>query len=128
MADSILDDVKKVLGIESTYTAFDTDVIIHINSALTVLNDLGIGPDEVPVITGSGNTWAELGLPNNQLSMVKSWLYLKVRMAFDPPTMGFHIDAFNKQIEEQEYRLKERREALIPIPTPVSEVDNECWW
>lgn len=115
MSDSILNDVKKVLGLDSGYTPFDIDVIIHINSALTVLNDLGVGPTDVLVITGAENLWSELGLENNQLSMVKSYLYLKTRVVFDPPAFGFHLDALNKQIEEQEYRLKERSEALIPV-------------
>jgi hypothetical protein len=116
MSESILTDVKKALGLSSDYDAFDPDIIMHINSILTILNDLGVGPDSVLVIEGAENTWTELGLPDNQLSTVKVYLYLKVRLAFDPPTMGFHIDALNKQIEEHEYRLKERREALVPIP------------
>lgn len=121
MSDSILNDVKKALGLDEAYTPFDPEIIMFINSALTVLNDLGVGPDEVLVIEDVDNKWDELSLSNNQLSMVKSYLYLKVRQVFDPPTMGFHIDALKSQIEEQEYRLRERREATIAVEDSVWE-------
>lgn len=125
MSESILNDTKKILGMDSNYTIFDLDIITHINSALTVLNDLGIGPDDVLVISDAGNSWDELDIPDNQLSMVKSYLYLKVRLWFDPPAMSFHIEALNRQIEEQEYRLKERREVLIPV---VEREVSHGWW
>lgn len=121
MSDSILTSTKKVLGIEENYTAFDPDIIMHINSALTVLHDLGVGPEDALAITDHAASWGDLDAPDNQLGTIKTYLYLKVRLGFDPPATSFHIEALNKQIEEHEYRLKERREALIPIPEPVVE-------
>lgn len=121
---SILNDTKKALGLAASYSAFDPDLIMHINSTLTILWDLGIGPEEVVVITGPDDNWSLLDLTPEQLSMVKSWLYLKVRIVFDPPTMGFLVDSLKAQIEEQTYRLRDRREATIPRITE-SEVDPE---
>lgn len=115
MSDSILNDVKQALGLDPNYTPFDPEIIMNINSVLTVVNDLGLGPDEVVVIEGADDGWALLNLPNNQLSMVKTYVYMKVRLAFDPPTMGFHIDALKSQIEQQEWRLRERQEATIDV-------------
>lgn len=117
---SILNDLKKLLGVDQHYTAFDSDIIIHANSAFTVLNDLGVGPDSSFVVKDV-ETWEELELPDDQLGMVKSYIFMKVRLAFDPPTMGFLLDALSKQIEEQEWRLKERRESLIP------RTESEVW-
>lgn len=112
MADegSILTTTKKVLGIAESFVEFDLDVITHINSALSVLNQLGIGPDEVLVIDDDEATWDDLDAPANQLSLIRSYVYLKTRMSFDPPTTGFLIDAMNKVILEQETRLSYFRE------------------
>lgn len=127
MSSSILNDVKKMLGIADDYTIFNQDIMICINSTLTVLHDLGVGPDDVLVIEDTNNDWDELALPDNQLGMVKSYLYLKVRLLFDPPAMSFHIDALKNQIEEHECRLKERRESLIPVPSRDEiEGSDEC--
>jgi hypothetical protein len=121
MSDSIFNDIKTGLGLAPDYTAFDSEIMMHSNSALTILCDLGVGPEDGFVIEGAENTWSELGLPNKQLSMVKTYLIQKVRLAFDPPTMGFHIDALKGQIQEQEYRLRERREATIEVEDSVWE-------
>lgn len=126
MQDSILNNTKKVLGIDDEFLAFDPDIIIHINSALSVLHDLGVGPEDPLIIEGPENKWDELELPANQLSMAKSYLYLKVRIAFDPPATSFHIEALNHQIEEHEYRMKERRELLIPVEE--REEVHHGWW
>lgn len=105
MEESILTGVKKILGLDADYIAFDHDVITHINSALSSLNQLDIGPADGLTIADDSVVWGALGIPNNQLGMVRSYIYLKVRMLFDPPTTSFHIEAMNKQIEEYEWRL-----------------------
>lgn len=125
MPDSILNDIKSLLGLPSDYTPFDAELILQINSVFTVVWDLGVGPTDIVAITDSSNEWSELGLPVNQLNMVKTFVHLKVKLAFDPPTMGFHLDALKGQIQEQEWRLRERREALIPVPEVESEVSDE---
>lgn len=108
---SILNDVKKVLGIESNYTAFDTDILMHINSVFATLNQLGIGPDEGYVIEDSTPTWAAFIGTDPRLNSVKTYIYLKVRFYFDPPTTSYLIEAMNQQSRELEWRLNSYRES-----------------
>ena len=111
--DSILTSIKKLLGIEEDYTHFDPDIIMHINSALTVLNQLGVGPTAGFVITSADETWSEyLGTTSN-LDSVKPYVYLKVRLIFDPPSGTSTIEAFERQIKEFEWRLN----AQVEEPT-----------
>lgn len=103
--DSILTSVKKMLGISEDYTAFDPDIVMHINSVFTVLNQLGVGPENPFSIEDSGSTWGDFLDEPNKLSLVKSYIYLKVRLLFDPPQSSAAIDSINKQIAEFEWRL-----------------------
>lgn len=115
MEQSILTSTKKILGVAETYTAFDLDIITHINSVFSTLNQLGVGPVDGFMIEDSLLDWEELALPQNQLNMVRSYVFLKVRMLFDPPTTSFLIEAMQTQIKEQEWRLNTFREnALTP--------------
>lgn len=110
MSDSILKTVKKLVGIDESYDAFDLDIITHINSALSTLNQLGIGPEEGFMIDDDTATWDQLLGDDNRLNSVKSLIGLKVRVVFDPPATSFTLDAFNKQIEELQWRLNVYRE------------------
>lgn len=103
--DSILNSIKKLLGLDQTYTVFDTDLIIHINSVFMILTQLGVGPEQGYKITGALNVWSEF--TNNDLLMesVKSYVYLKVRLMFDPPQNSTHMQAIQSQISELEWRL-----------------------
>lgn len=109
--ESILTSIKKLLGIDEAYEAFDTDIIIHINSIFSVLNQLGVGPKETFSITDKTQTWDEFmktwedGSDRIDMGMVKTYVYLKVRMIFDPPTNSSAMDAFNAQAAELEWRL-----------------------
>lgn len=114
MEQSILNVTKKNLGLDSDFTDFDTDVITHINAAFSVLGELGVGPDAGFEIDGADQTWDLLGLTVGQLSKVKTYVYLKVRMLFDPPSTSFHIDAMKNQIQELEWRLNVSREVALP--------------
>lgn len=105
MNESILNSIKKMLGIDASYDAFDMDVMININSVLMVLNQLAIGPPEGFSITGPNETWADLLGDRTDLQAVKSYIYLRVRLLFDPPTNSFTLDAMAKQAEELGYRL-----------------------
>lgn len=105
MTDSILNDIKKLLGIDNTYTEFDTDIIIHINSVFMILNQLGVGPESGYRITGSLNTWSEFTDNEYEMESAKSYIYLKVRMMFDPPQSSALMQAMNEQIKELEWRL-----------------------
>ena len=101
---SILTDIKKLLGITEDYEAFDTDIVIFINGALMSLSQLGACPSGFS-ITGKDEIWENLGVPINFLEGIKTYIYLKVRLAFDPPTNSFVIDSINKQIHELEWRI-----------------------
>lgn len=106
--DSILESVKKMLGLEKEYKAFDPELIIFINMAFSVLTQLGVGPSDGYSITGYDETWSNY-LPSDdslskQLEMVKTYVYMKVRLAFDPPN-GSVLESFNKQISELEWRI-----------------------
>ena len=104
MNESILTSIKKMLGITEDYEHFDPDLIIHINSVFSILKQLGVGPANGYHITDDTNVWSEFLSDANDLEMVKSYMYLKVRLLFDPPTGGV-LDAINKSVAEFEWRL-----------------------
>lgn len=116
--ESILTSTKRVLGLSENDTSFDLDIVTHINAAFSTLNQLGVGPEDGFFIENNTSEWADLGLPANQLHSVKSYIYLKVRMYFDPPTTSYHINAMKEQITELEWRLNVFREVLQPDPYP----------
>lgn len=108
--DSILDSIKKLLGIASDYTNFDTDIIIYINSAFMVLNQLGVGPEEGFKITGKDELWSNYITDNDNLEAVKSYIHLKVKVAFDPPLNSTVMEAHKQLISEYEWRLNVQSE------------------
>lgn len=103
--DSILVSIKKLLGIDASYTAFDLDVIVHINTAFAVLNQLGVGPADGFMIEGEEEIWDDY-ITDNNFSMVKTFVYLKVRLAFDPPTSTALIESMNNTLNELTWRLE----------------------
>lgn len=105
MEKSILTSIKKLLGITEDYTAFDTDIIIHINTALMVLNQLGIGPEEGLVIKSKKDKWDDFIDEDDKLESVKTYVYLKVKLSFDPPQSGATMEALKESIKEFEWRL-----------------------
>lgn len=109
--DSILNSVKKKLGIQEDYTHFDEDIIIDINSVFMILNQLGVGPDEPFTIEDEDAYWEDF-IDNTRIEAVKSYMYMRVRLMFDPPTSGFLVDSLNKQIAELEWRM------LVQAETP----------
>lgn len=116
MESSILNSTKKILGVPEDYTAFDLDIITHINAALSTLHQLGVGPIEGLFIEDAENVWDELELSGPQLNLARSYIYLKTRMLFDPPTTSFLLEAMNDQITQFEWRLNvNREEELHPL-------------
>ena len=105
METSILTSIKKLLGIDKEYTVFDTDLIIHINTAFFTLNQLGIGSSDGFSISDDTSEWEDFLEDRKDLEAVKTLVYLKTRLVFDPPQSGFLIDAINKQITELEWRI-----------------------
>lgn len=122
MTQSILNSTKKVLGLPETDTSFDVDILMHINSVLSVLSQVGIGPSNGLMIEDPTTTWEALIGTDPRLSMAKSYLCLKVRLMFDPPATSFAIEAMEKLITELEVRLNTEREATSwtnPFPVTV---------
>ena len=105
MDDSILDSIKKILGMPPEYDAFDTDLVIHINSVFGILAQLGVGPEGGFSISDNTILWKAYLGDSKDLEMVKSYIALKVRLIFDPPTIGAVMDAMKEQIRELEWRL-----------------------
>lgn len=103
--DSILTSIKKLLGITEEYEHFDPDIIIHINSAFMILNQLGIGPEEGFAIEDKSSTWDEFIPSGSNLEAVKTYVHLKVKLMFDPPLSSTVIEAIKSQINELEWRL-----------------------
>ena len=104
--DSILLSIKKLFGPDSTYDAFDADLIIHINTYLRVLNQLGVGEQNFR-ITDETATWRDfLGVNEELLDEVKTYIYLRVKVVFDPPSSGIVMNAIKEQIDELTWRLR----------------------
>lgn len=105
---TILKDVKKMIGPSEIYDQFDTDLVININSVFNILQQMGVGPAKGFSITADGDeTWNDYVKDmedDNIIQMVKSYMYLKVRLQFDPPT-GSVLSAYQEQIKEYEWRL-----------------------
>lgn len=103
--ESILASVKKTLGIDEVHTGFDEDIILHINSVFSILQQMGVGPEEGFSISDDSTIWADYISDVNQLNFVKSYIYLKVRLLFDPPASSGAMESMNKLISELEWRL-----------------------
>jgi hypothetical protein len=113
MEESILTSTKKILGIASDYLVFDLDIITHINSALSTLTQLGVGPTAGFMIEDSTPKWDDFIVSNNPLmNMCKTYVFLRVKMLFDPPTTSYLLSAIKEQLAEHEWRLNEFREEL----------------
>ena len=105
METSILDSIKKLLGIPSETTEFDTDILIHINSAFSILAQLGVGPSSGFSIEDSSAEWSDFIGDDARLSDVKSFVYLKTRLLFDPPASSAAMDAMSRMASELEWRI-----------------------
>ena len=117
--ESILDETKKTLCIAQSMTVFDTDIRMHINSAIGTLSQLGIGPEEGFEIEDNTETWADFLSTDLMLSPVKSYVFLRVKLLFDPPANSWTSVAMKEQIEQLEWRLNVVREDTIPRADPV---------
>ena len=103
--DSILNTIKKLLGIQKEYDYFDQDLIIHINSTFMILNQLGVGPSDCFTIKDDKATWDDF-IPNNKnLESLKTYVYMRVKLMFDPPLSSVVMEANNRMIDELTFRL-----------------------
>lgn len=103
--NSILMSIKKLLNVDEADDAFDTDIGMLINNEFMTLYQLGIGPDGGFSITDADTAWTDFSKDKTLLETVKTYVYMKVRMIFDPPASSVVADAFNSQIRELEWRL-----------------------
>lgn len=103
--DSILTSIKKLLGITEEYEHFDPDIIMHINSAFSVLTQLGVGPKQGFRIEDESTEWSEFLNDNLRLEFVKTYVHLKVKLVFDPPLSSAVLESINRQISELEWRI-----------------------
>jgi hypothetical protein len=128
MEQSILKSTKKILGVSPDDDSFDLDIMTHINSAFSNLHDLGVGSPLGFVIEDDTANWDNLfEKPEEQKSMlayIRSYIYLRVRLLFDPPGTSFLLDSINKQIQELEWRISVKREEEKWIETSELEVDE----
>lgn len=106
MGDSILETIRKMIGGEENGDAFDLDLIVHINTVLEVLRQLGVGPEEGFFISGPSETWADfLGSDYDKFRACITYMVLRVRLLFDPPNSSYAIESFKKIQDELEWRL-----------------------
>jgi hypothetical protein len=125
MTNSILDSVKKVLNLGSDYTPFDQDIIMHINSVFSALNQLGVGPESGFMIEDKDAIWSDFLGTDMRLNNIKTYVYLRVRMLFDPPTIGYLVQAMQEQIKELEWRINVQREGVAwTDPDALTEVGS----
>lgn len=114
MHDSILQTIKKMLGLDETYIPFDQDIIVLINAVFMTLHQLGIGPEEGFVIKDYRARWSDFITNENQIQLhaVQEYVYMKVRMVFDPPGNSFVMDALKQQCQELEWRMNVQAESV----------------
>jgi len=135
---SILTSTKKTLGIAPDNTDFDTDILMHINAQLASLNQIGIGPDAGLMIEDDSITWADFMGDDPRLNLAQQYVFLRVRVVFDPPTSSWHaINSINSMIDELYWRLSIKREGeswTDPTPAVVPELEtlivlpvNDLW-
>lgn len=116
MEESILISIKKLLGVDASYNAYDIDISTHINSVFLNLNQLGVGPKNGFYIKDDKTKWSEYIQDETKVEFVKSYIYIKVKLIFDPPSSSFVLESLNRQAAELEWRLK--------VHSDSKEVDN----
>jgi hypothetical protein len=141
--ESILDSIKKTLGIDPDLDAFDLDVVMHINTAFSVLRQIGVGPVTGYAISDNTSLWSEFSDDMVLLASVKSYIYAKVRILFDPPATSFTLNAMQEMVKELEWRLNVDGETITkpsyPVPNPATPydpatvpardpTDTTLWW
>lgn len=106
MEKSILKSVKKVLGLNEDYDAFDVDILMHINTAFFTLNQLGVGPEGGFEIEDASLKWEDFLGSEKDLNAVQSYVFVRVRLLFDRPETSYGIQALERQANELEWRLE----------------------
>jgi hypothetical protein len=111
--ESILTSVKKNIGVLEADVAYDPDILMYLNTAMSTLNQLGVGPEEGFLVEDESTTWGEFLGTDPRLNHVRTYVTLRVRMMFDPPQTSYLITAIEKQIDELAVRLNYQREETM---------------
>ena len=125
MSESILTSIKKMLGVDEEYTHFDAHIMMHINTVLMILYQLGVGPSPPISISDASTTWSALLGDAADLAGVKTYIYAKVKMVFDPPQSSALAEALNKTINEMEWRLNVACDPRTTFTTVSGEEGNQ---
>lgn len=104
--ESILTSIKKSLGIVEEYTHFDADIIMHVNSVFSILTQLGVGPEDGYFIKDKSAKWEDFMPMDDRLEFVKSYVFMKVKLLFDPSASSVVVGAMDKAISELEWRIQ----------------------
>lgn len=104
MVETILNATKKKLGIVPEYNVFDDQLLLDINTAFSILHQLGVGPDE-GIEVDETTTW-DVVVTQPRLNMIKSFVYIKVRLMFNPPSSSFALNEMTKELDELTWRIK----------------------
>ena len=103
--ESILNTIKKKLGIDANCTSFDEDIITEINAVFVILHQLGIGPETPFSIQDDFPIWSEFTDDDAVLGLVKTYIWKKVKVSFDPALSGAAAEADKRVVDELEWRL-----------------------
>lgn len=126
MDENILDSIKILLGIQPDDFNFDAEILMHINSVFMILHQLGVGPTTAFRITSNSEDWSDFLTTSVDLEAVKSYIFLKVRLLFDPPQNSFLVGAIEKQISEFEWRLQVQAEPYTLTAENLLEEEGEA--
>lgn len=110
--DSVLVSTKKLLGLDQDYFVFDLDIITDINSVFGTLHQLGVGPDEQFSISDESAVWSDFLTEGVEINEVKTYVFLRVKLLFDPPSSSFVLNSYKEQIKELEWRLQCKAEEV----------------
>ena len=110
MEENILDSIKKLLGIPEDYTAFDQDIMIHINSVFMILSELGVGPSNGYSLKDGTEKWGDFISDDENLEGIKTYVYMKVKTIFDPPLNSAVLASMKELISEFEWRINNEAE------------------
>ena len=117
MQDSILMTIRKLVCGDPYADHFDTDLLVHINACFSILNQLGVGPEDGFVVTDDTQSWSSYIADNRILNMVKTYVTLKVKKIFDPPLTSSVLEAMDKEISQLEWRLNVAVDPVKPTST-----------
>lgn len=105
MENSIFLTIKSLLGPDADYDVFDQDILVFINSAISTLTQIGVGPSTGFRVTGSTETWSDFIGTDSRIDSIKDYIYMKVKIMFDPPTNSSVLSAYQDSCKELEWRL-----------------------